>query len=244
VLAAITDETRLVTVTAACNETGVLQPVAAIASGARRRGVVMHTDAVQALPWLGLDVARLDVDLLSGSGHKLGAVGGIGLLVVRDGIQLEPIVIGGGQEGGRRASTENVAGAASLAAALERLPDGAERAAVAARRDALEQAIAALGDVEVIGQRSERLPNTSCLRLAGCAGDGLLMALDLEGIQISTGSACASGSIDPSPILLAIGLSREEAKETVRLSLTGATTDAAIETAAEAIVRLARRMRT
>lgn len=244
VVAAIRPETKLVSVVAACNETGVLQPVKAIAGAARDRAVVTHTDAVQALPWFGARMSELGVDLLSGSGHKLGAVGGVGLLVARERLRLEPIVVGGGQERSRRASTENVAGASSLAASLGLLPDAGERARVACRRDALEQGIAAaLDDVEILGSSSERLPNTSCLRLRGCAGDGMMMALDLEGIQISTGSACASGSVDASPVLLGIGLDREEAKETVRFSLTRATSDAEIERAVEATVRVARKMR-
>jgi cysteine desulfurase len=244
VLAALGPQTCLVSVVAACNETGVLQPIQEIARGARGKGVVTHTDGVQALQWLGSDLADLSIDLIAGSGHKLGAVGGIGLLLVGARVGLEPIVVGGGQELGRRASTENVAGAASLAAAFARLPDAEERAAVARRRDALERGLAdACGEVEVIGGRVERLPNTSCLRLPGCAGDGVMMALDQNGVQISTGSACASGSVEPSPILLGMGLDREQAKETVRFSLTRQTTDAEIASAVEATVSVVRRMR-
>lgn len=244
VLAAMTDETRLVTVVAACNETGVLQPIEEIAHGCRDRGVTMHTDAVQAAAWSRLEADRWGPDLISISGHKLGAVGGIGVLVVRSGLELVPLVIGGGHEGGRRASTENVAGAASLAAALGSLPDADEVRAVCERRDRLEQLLtAALDELEVIGRGQPRLPNTSCIRLQGCAGDGIMMALDLDGIRISTGSACASGSVDPSPILLGLGLSADEARDTVRFSLTRETSDEEVERAARATIRAAVRMR-
>ncbi len=220
VLAECRAETTLVTVVMACNETGVLQPMVEIAAGCRALGIPVHTDAVQAIGRMPVHVGELGVDMLSLSGHKLGAVGGIGVLYVRAGISLQPVIVGGGHEGGRRASTENVAGAASLAAALGELPRPAALLRTAILRDRLEEGLAAaLGEIEILGKSKPRLPNTACIRFDAIEGDAIMMALDLEGIWVSTGSACSSGSVEPSPILLGTGLSAAEARQTVRFSL-------------------------
>lgn len=250
VAAAITSRTRLVSIVAACNETGVIQPVAEICGAARSAAaapILVHTDAVQAIGRMQVEVGRWDVDLLSISGHKLGAVSGVGALYVRQGLQIQSVLVGGSHEGGRRASTENVAGAASLAAAIEDLPPPSRVAETAALRDRLEASLSreleALGvDVEVLGAAEPRLCNTSCVRLVGCEGDGVMMALDLEGIAISTGSACSSGSVEPSPILLAMGLSRQEAKQTVRFSLTTSATTDEVDRVSRATVAIVGRM--
>ncbi len=243
-VAQLTHATRLVSLVLACNETGVMQPVRELAAAARRLGVQVHTDAVQAVGRMRVNVRELGVDLLSLSGHKVGAVPGIGALYVRQGVELSPVVVGGGQEGGRRASTENVAGAASLAAALALLPDEAQLTAWAARRDQLEQKmLQRVQGVSILGGASPRLCNTSCLRFVGCPGDAIMMALDLDGIAISTGSACSSGSVDPSPILLGMGLTPKEALETVRFSLSPSIGEADVERIVERTENVVARIR-
>jgi cysteine desulfurase len=244
VLAALEPETTLVSLVLACNETGALQPVAEVAAACRARGVSVHTDAVQAVGRVDLDCHALGVDALSLSGHKLGAVGGAGVLYWRGGHAPPlPLVVGGGQEHGRRSGTENIAGAASLAAALGARPDAAARARLGALRDRLEARLLALGAVEVIAAHGPRLCTTSCVRFAGCEGDGLMMALDLEGICVSTGSACSSGSVDPSPILLGMGLSPAEARQTLRFSLPVSVAEAEVDRAAEVVGRVVTRAR-
>ncbi len=244
VLAAVRPETRLVSVMAANNETGVLQPVAEIAAGLSPGGVLLHVDAVQAVARVP-DAAAVG-DLVSLSGHKLGAVAGIGALRIRAGVEIAALLIGGGQEQGRRASTENVAGAASLAAALAEPHD---TAAVAARRDQLEAGLRAVAEAqtvahEVIGAHQPRLGNTTCVRFCDIEGDALMMALDQLGVAISTGSACSVGAIEPSPALLGMGLSAREASQVVRYSLTTHTTDEeiarAIAATGEVLGRLVR----
>lgn len=249
VVGAVRDDTRLVSVVTAGNETGVLQPVEEIAAALAGHRAVIHTDAVQAIG--RVDVAPSDLDLLSLSGHKLGAVGGIGVLWVRAGCELAPFLVGGGQERGRRASTENLAGAASLAAALAGV--GSVRAVNAGRmaglgelRDALEIGLtagaSAFGiEVEVLGGQMPRLANTACVRFCGIPGDAVMMALDQAGIAVSTGSACRVGAPEPSPILMGMGLSAEEASEAVRYSLAPETTREEIEAAvAQTLVVLGR----
>lgn len=239
VVAAVRDDTALVAVIAANNETGVLQPIGSIGAALRGAGARLHTDAVQAVGRIDVDVGEWGVDLLALSGHKLGAVGGIGALYGGAEVSLQPLLVGGGQEAGLRASTENVAGAVSLAAALAERLDGAGRQRVGTLRDRLEAELSAgaeqLGrEVEVIGRAAPRSCNTSCIRFVGCAGDALMMALDLEGIAISTGSACASGSVEPSPVLLGMGLSPQEAIDAVRYSLSDDISSAQIDRAVAA----------
>jgi cysteine desulfurase len=214
-LRAITPETRLVSLSLACNETGVVQPVAELADHCRPRGIRVHSDAVQAIGRIVVDVQRLGVDLLSLSGHKVGAMGGTGALYVHPALSTQPLVAGPAEA--------NVPGAASLAAALGHLPDAPTRVAVAQQRDAFEHwAQTALScSVEVLGQQAPRLPNTSCMRFIGCAAEALMMALDVAGFAVSTGSACSSGAIDPSPLLLGMGLTASEAQEALRLSWGG-----------------------
>jgi cysteine desulfurase len=244
VVAALRPDTRLVTLVLACNETGALQPLAEIAAACRARGVLVHTDAVQAVGRVEVSCHRLGVDALSLSGHKLGAVGGIGVLYWRRGAPAPaPLVVGGGQEQGRRSGTESIAGAASLAAALARLPDAAERARLTALRDDLEARLRTAGGVEVLAAGAPRLCNTSCVRFDGCEGDGLMMGLDVEGVAVSTGSACSSGSVEPSPILLGMGLTSAEARATLRFSLGSVTTSTDIARAAAAATALVQRAR-
>jgi len=219
VIKALTPETRLISIQLANNETGVIQPVGEVAKIAHERGVLVHTDAVQAVGRIRVDMSALGVDMISISAHKFGGVGGMGALIVRPGIELDSLMVGGGQERGLRSGTENVAGAASMAAALgDNHLDLVET--VRACRDELERGLKErLDGLEVIAAQSMRLCNTSSIRFTGCPGDALLMALDIEGLYVSVGSACSSGSIEPSPVLLAMGLEMDKAREVVRFSL-------------------------
>jgi cysteine desulfurase len=219
--AALRPETLLVSVILAQNETGALQPVAEIARRSRERGILVHTDAVQAAGRLPLRVADLGVDLLSLSGHKIGAPQGVGALYVRRGVRLEPIHRGGGQERGRRSGTENVAGIVGLGAAAELAEAelGVVPARVQALRDRLERELCAAIPGLRVNSPGERLCNTLSLLIDAVEGEALLLALDLEGIAASSGSACSSGTMRPSPVLLAMGLTPEEAHGSLRLSL-------------------------
>lgn len=238
VLPHLTAATRLVSWVAASNETGVVQPVAGLAAACRARKIVFHTDAVQAMGRMAVDVRAWDVDLLAFSGHKLGAVGGVGVLYRRAGIPLEPLLPGGDE-------VPNVPGAMSLAAALRALPSASELQRLRTLRDGLERTVcAALPDTEVVGAAAERLPNTSCLRFPGCQGDGLLMALDIAGFAVSTGSACSSGSVEPSAILLGMGFTPAEALETLRISLPRDTLERDVEALGENLIRVVRASRT
>jgi cysteine desulfurase len=233
--AALAPETTLASVMYANNEIGTVEPVAELARLARARGVLFHTDAIQAPGWLPLDVDALGVDLLSLSAHKFYGPKGVGALYVRQGAPLEPLIVGGGQEHGLRAGTENVAGIAGLARALELAEaERADRAwSVAALRDRLEDAIvAAVPDVVVNAAGAPRLPNNLSLAFADIPSDALLIRLDLEGIAASAGSACAAGSLEPSHVAEAIGLGSRHRLGVIRLSLGRNTSEAQIDTVA------------
>ncbi len=239
VAAAITPRTLLISVMHANNETGVLQPIAAIAEIARRRGVLMHTDAAQSVGKVPVDVAALGVDLLAVAGHKLYAPKGVGVLYVRRGTLLDPLIHGAGHEGGRRAGTENVAGIVGLGAACavaqERLPT--ERPRLLALRDRLEQALVAAG-WERNGHPTERLPNTLNVSLTGAEGEAVLARA--PSVAASTGSACHSGHTEPSAVLLAMGLPPARALGAVRLTLGRWTTASDVDRAAVALVAAGR----
>jgi len=226
--AALRPDTVLASVMLANNEIGSVQPVAELAAIARERGVLFHTDAVQAPGHLPLDVGALGIDLLSISAHKFYGPKGVGVLYVRGGTAIAPLIVGGGQEHGLRAGTENVAGIAGLASALALAER--ERPATAARlaalRDGLESAVtAAVPDVVVNGAGAPRLPHVSSLAIAGAAADVLLIRLDLAGISASAGSACAAGSLEPSHVIAALGLPDTSSRGMIRFSLGRATTD-------------------
>lgn len=242
---AVTPRTALVCAMVANNETGVLLPVRELAALAHDRGALFFTDAVQAVGKIEVDVRTLGADLLALTGQKFGGPRGAGALWVKSGLRLAPL-FGGTQERGRRAGTENLPGLAGLGAALEtavaRRDDEQRRAG--ALRERLEAGlVAAVPGARVNGAGAPRLPGTLSLTLPGADAEALLIALDLEGLCASAGSACHSGSTKPSSVLAAMGLSVEEARATLRLSL-GWTSDAADVTAAlEAIPRLAARVR-
>lgn len=238
VAAALRDDTVLVSVGWANNEIGTVQPIAALGALCRRRGVVLHVDAVQALGKLAVDVGG--VDLCSLSAHKLGGPSGVGALFVRRGVALQPLCFGGEQERGRRPGTENVAGVVGFAAAVAAPPAlGADTARL---RERLWAGLASVGAARRHSPAAGSLPNTLNVGFAGVRGEALVAALDLEGVAVSVGSACAAGSGEPSHVLLALGCSVAEARGGVRFSLGAATTAEEIDAAAAAVQRVVRRM--
>jgi cysteine desulfurase len=239
--AALDDHTTLVSVMLANNEVGSIQPIRAIADRVRaRRGILFHVDAVQAAPTLDVDVASLGADLLTISAHKFEGPKGVGALWVRRGTQLLAQVHGGSQERHRRAGTENVAGAVGMAVAYECAC--ADRTATAIRLGALRSRLAAaclgVDGVEQTGHPTERLPGLLSLLVRGADGVAITVALDMDGIAASTGSACATGSPDPSHVLVAMGYTEAEAHGALRLSLGRATTDAEVSEACLVVPRV------
>jgi cysteine desulfurase len=242
----IRPETILITVMLANNEIGTLQPVEEISRVSRERHIAFHTDAVQAVGKVPVDVKRLGVDLLALSAHKLYGPKGVGALYVRKGTRLEPFMHGGHHERDRRPGTENVPGIVGLGAAAELaerlLMEDAVR--LAALRDRLEVGIRTrVEDVRVNSNPAHRQPNTLNVTFDGIKGESLVMALDLEGVACSTGSACASGSIEPSHVLTALGLSSDDARSSIRLSLGRYNTEADVDAALEVIPRVVERLR-
>jgi cysteine desulfurase len=230
----------LVSVMLANNETGVLQPVAEVAAIARQHGALVHCDAVQAAGKVPIDMADLGADMLSLSAHKLGGPQGIGALVLRDGIEPMPLLRGGGQERRRRAGTENLPGAVGFGLACRlALEDRAFAARVGALRDGLEARILKVApSARVFGREAARLCTTSCLAMPGVGNQTQLMALDLDGIAVSTGSACSSGKVGPSHVLAAMGVPEEDASCAIRVSLGWASTRADVDRFVEAWTRL------
>ena len=218
---AIRPDTILISVMAANNEIGTIQPIAEIGAIARAHKVLFHTDAVQAVGHIPVDVEAWNVDLLSLSGHKFGGPKGIGALYMRKPLRLPALIQGGGQEKGRRSGTENVPGAAGMAAALkeavDHLPE--ESARLAALRDKLIAGLSVLPYTRLTGHPVKRLPGTASFVFEGVEGEALLLHLDAKGICASSGSACSSASLDPSHVLLSIGLPHAIAHGSLRLSL-------------------------
>lgn len=214
-------EPTLVCVMLANNETGVLQDVAAIANAAKQHGARVLCDAAQVAGRMPLTFADLNVDVLTISAHKFGGPKGAGAVVRAPGIDLEPLLRGGGQEMRLRPGTENVAAIAGFGKAAEQASGAyADWAALADLRDALEDAVCARAPAaKIFGRHATRLPNTSCFALAGLSAEQQVIALDLDGISVSAGSACSSGKVTPSEALLAMGATREEAASAIRISL-------------------------
>jgi cysteine desulfurase len=246
VAAALRDDSALVSVILANNETGVLQDAPKLAEAAHARGVPFHLDATQAVGKIPLDAVALGADLLSGTAHKLNGPKGTGFLVDRTRTGLPAFVQGGPQERRRRGGTENHAGIVGLgvACALAREELEARRQHVAGLRDSLWAGLqAGVPGVRRNGSAAHVLPNTLNVELPGVAGDVLLEALDLEGVAVSAGAACHSGSIEPSGVLLAMGRSAEQARASLRFSLGPSNTAAEIERVLELLPRLAARVR-
>jgi len=231
-MASLTDQTAVVTIMHANNEIGTIQPVAELARLAKARGAVVHTDAVQTAGKIPVNVKALGVDLLSLSAHKFYGPKGVGAIWVRRGLRLLPFMTGGKQERGRRAGTENVAGIVGMgvAARLALAQMAAEGARLAALRDRLEQRIlAAVPGTAVNGDPVTRVPNTTNISFDRVEAESLLIALDLEGIAVSTGSACSSGTLEPSHVLKAMGLPAHRTQNSIRFSLGAANTDAEVD---------------
>ena len=219
---AITEKTILISVMHANNEIGTIQPIAEIGKIARGKGVYFHTDAVQTLGHLPIDVNELNVDILSASGHKLHGPKGVGILYVRKGVRMHPFMHGGDQEKGRRASTHNVPGIVGFGKAveLEKADMGKEIEQLTFLRDKLIKGIiSTIGFTRLNGHPTQRLPNNVNVSISYVEGESMLLNLDMEGIACSTGSACTSSSLEPSHVLMAIGLPHELAHGSLRFTL-------------------------
>ncbi len=243
---AIRPDTALITIMAANNEIGTLQPIAEIGKIAKEAGILFHTDAVQAIGAIPVDVKEWNVDMLSLSGHKFHAPKGVGALYIRKGIRISNLIYGGAQERGLRAGTENLPGIVGLGKAIElavaELPEYAER--MTRLRDRLIDGIlGSISDVQLNGHRAQRLPGNVNVSVRYVEGEALLMRLDLAGIAASSGSACTSGSLDPSHVLLAIGLPHEIAHGSLRLSLGSETTEEDVEYVIETLPNIVNTLR-
>ncbi|HWF38361.1 MAG TPA: cysteine desulfurase family protein [Candidatus Acidoferrales bacterium] len=243
---ALRHETVLITVMHANNELGTVQPIAEIAKVAKEAGVAFHCDAVQSAGKVPIDVNRLGVDLLSISAHKIYGPKGTGVLYVRSGISVEPLFHGGHAERDRRPGTENVPGIVGMGKAAELARSQLETDAprISSLRDRIERALLEkIPTVRVNGDPMRRVPNTTNLTFPGAGGEALLIALDLQGVECSTGAACSSGAVEPSHVLTAIGLSDDDARSTLRISLGRPTTAAEIEEAIRVIPDVVARLR-
>jgi len=243
---AIREDTILITIMHANNETGTIEPIEEIARIAQRHGIYFHTDAIQTVGKLVIDVKAMDVGLLSLSGHKMYGPKGIGALYVRRGVRIDPLMHGGHHERNRRAGTENVPSIVGLGVAAEvaqaELTHNERR--IRALRDRLEQGILErIPEVVVNGHPEKRLFNTLNCCFKGIEGEGILIGLDFEGVCASSGSACTSGSLDPSHVLLAIGLPHEVAHGSLRLSLNKFNTDEDVDKVIEVLPKIVERLR-
>ena len=233
------------TIMYANNEIGTIQPIEEIAAVCREKGVLFHTDAVQAMGHVKIDVHAQGIDMLSLSGHKIHAQKGIGALYVRKGIPVTNLIFGGAQERNRRAGTENLPAIAGFAKAMEIASTDIEKRAekTAKQRDRLIEGILKLPRTRLNGDPVKRLPGTVNISIEGVEGESLLLMLDLNGICASSGSACTSGSLDPSHVLLALGLKHEVAHGSLRLSIGDETTDEDIDYILEVVPKVVKRLR-
>ena len=242
---AIREDTILVSVMFANNEIGTIQPIAEIGAICRERGVLFHTDAVQAVGHLAIDVQAMNIDLLSLSAHKFHGPKGVGALYARRGVWLQTLIEGGAQERGKRAGTENIPGIVGLAKALELACEQMEAHAahMSALRDKLIDALTAIPHSVLNGDRENRLPGNVHLCFEGIEGESLLLLLDDAGVEASSGSACTSGSLDPSHVLLALGRPHEVAHGSLRLTLSYETTEEEVDHIIEAVPRIVAQLR-
>jgi cysteine desulfurase len=239
---AVRPETALISVMHSNNETGVVQPIEEIAAIGREAGVLVHCDAVQTVGRMSVNVRELGLSLLSLSGHKFGAPKGVGALYVKSGVSVEPLLFGGRHERERRAGTENVPGAVALGVAATLGTDN--WTSLAALRDRLERSVLQrVPGATVNGAEAARVANTSSIRFDGVEGEAMVIALDLRGFAVSSGSACSSGAVEPSHVLLAMGLSREDARSSVRFSLGPGNTAEQVEALVEAVAESAAHLR-
>ena len=243
---AITDKTILVSIMFANNEVGTIMPIAEIGKVCRERGVLFHTDAVQAVGHVPIDVKAMNIDMLSLSAHKFHGPKGVGALYMKKGIRLPSYVMGGAQERNRRAGTENVAGIVGLGVAIALATQTLEESAarMTKLRDKLIAGIAQrIPEVKLNGHPTMRLPNNVNYSIKYIEGESILLMLDMNGIAASSGSACTSGSLDPSHVLLALGLSHEVAHGSVRLTLSDETTEEDIDYVLDVLPKVAERLR-
>ena len=243
---AITDQTVLITIMHANNEIGVIEPVAEIGAIAREKGIPFHTDAAQSAGKIAADVTELKVDLMSLSAHKIYGPKGVGALYVRKGTRIKPYMHGGGQEDRRRAGTHNVPGIVGLGKAVEiaQATMAEESMRLAALRDRLIDGILTdIPDSRLNGHRTRRLPNNVNVSIEGVEGEAMILYLDNAGICVSSGSACTSGSLAASHVLLALGLSRELAHGSLRLTLGRGSTDAHVDAVLETLPGIVSRLR-
>jgi cysteine desulfurase len=244
---AITGDTALVSIMHANNEIGTIQPVAELAAITHQHGALFHTDAVQSAGKIPVNVRALGVDLLSVSAHKFYGPKGIGALWAKRGVRLAPFLSGGKQERNRRAGTENVPGAIGMgvAAALAAQKMAADGARLAALRDRLEHGIlSSVPNTDVNGSRAARVPNTTNISFDRIEAESLLIALDLEGVAVSTGSACSSGTLEPSHVLKAMNLSSHRAQNSIRFSLGASNTEEQIDRVLGILPRVVAKLRT
>ncbi len=243
---AIRPDTILISIMTANNEIGTIQPVAQIGKIAHDHGILFHTDAVQAFGHIPLDVEAMNIDMLSASGHKFGGPKGVGFLYVRKGIRLPPFMHGGEQENGRRAGTTNVPGVVGMGVAAEiscgSITDEAERL-IGIRDHLIDRVLSEIPYCRLNGHRTKRLPGNANFSFQFIEGESMLMSLGMKGVYISTGSACASGSLDPSHVLLSIGLPHEIAHGSVRISMSGETTMEQIDYAVDCLKQTVETMR-
>ena len=243
---ALTDDTALVSIMHANNEIGTIQPVTKLASLAHERGALFHTDAVQSAGKIPVNVRALGVDLLAMSAHKFYGPKGVGALWVKRGVRLSPFINGGKQERNRRAGTENVAGIVGMGVAAGEAGKKmeSEGSRLAALRDRLETGImTSVPHTEVNGTRDARVPNTTNISFDRIEAESLLIALDLEGIAVSTGSACSSGTLEPSHVLKAMNLSSHRAQNSIRFSLGASNTEAQIDHVISVLPRVVTKLR-
>jgi cysteine desulfurase len=244
---ALRPKTKLISVMMANNETGVLQPVEEIGKIAAGAGVYFHTDAVQAAGKVSIDVNRIGCHALSISGHKIHAPQGVGALYVRKGTPLRPLFYGGRHERSRRAGTENVPGIVGLGKAAELAKEALDRGdekKMAAMRDRLQQGILAqVEEASVNGDGATRVPNTTSIRFDYIDGEAMVIALDLKGLAVSTGAACSSGAIEPSHVLLAMGLRPDQARASLRFTLGKQTVEKDIDIALTFVPEIVARLR-
>ena len=245
VSAALREDTALVSVMYVNNEIGTVQPISEIGALCRERGVLFHTDAVQAAGNAEIDVSGQNIDMLSLSGHKIHAMKGTGLLYVKSSVPLIPLIEGGAQERGRRAGTENIAGIVGLAKALEEASGGVseKNARLLPLREKLIERISAIEGTRLNGDRERRIAANVNFSFAGIEGEALMLQLDLKGIAVSSGSACTSGSLDPSHVILALGRSRDEARGSLRITMSEYTTEEETDRLIEELIPITEKLR-
>lgn len=243
--AAITPETTLVTVMAANNEVGTIEPIAEIGKICRERKILFHTDAVQAVGHIEIDVKAMNIDMLSASAHKFNGPRGVGFLYVRRGSKVRRLIEGGGQERNRRSGTENIAGIVGMATALSYAHEhmAEEAARLSALRDKLMGEILKIPATTATGSLTHRLPGIVSVTVEGIEGESMVLLLDLNKIAASTGSACSTGSLDPSHVLIALGMKHEVAHGSLRLSLGRYSTEEDVEKIASTLPGIVERLR-